>query len=84
MPSSQPKSAPKAKPEPETVDPDDDEFEDVTPEFDIDAYREEIRAKYKAADKDTKAEIRAILAEKCNKKLDNADKDVLDEINELF
>lgn len=84
VPKSQPKSAPKAKPELETVDPDDDEFEDVTPEFDIDAYREEIRTKYKAADKDIKAEIRAILAEKCDKKLDNADKDVLDEINELF
>ena len=84
VPKSQPKSAPKAKSEPETVDPDDEEFEDVIPEFDIDAYREEIRTKYKAADKDIKAEIRAILAEKCNKKLDNADKDVLDEINELF
>lgn len=84
VPKSKPKSAPKAKPEPETIDPDDEEFEDVTPEFDIEAYREEIRTKYKAADKDTKAEIRAILAEKCDKKLDNADKDVLDEINDLF
>ena len=78
---------PEKTPDPDPIDEDDldpDTFEDVTPEFDIDAYREEIRTKYKAADKDIKAEIRAILAEKCNKKLDNADKDLLDEINELF
>lgn len=89
VPKSEPKSAPKveSKPEPEIEAIDPDEFEDLTEqdnEFDIDAYREEIRAKYKAADNDIKAEIRAILAEKCNKKLDNADKDVLDKINELF
>ena len=87
VPKSKSKSAPKVEPEPETVDPDDDEFEDLTEqdnEFGIEAYREEIRTKYKAADKGIKAEIRAILAEKCDKKLDNADKDVLDEISALL
>lgn len=82
---------PEKTPNPDPIDEDDldpDTFEDITADedtFDIEAYRDEIRTKFKASkDKDTKAEIRAILAEKCDKKLDNADKDVLDEINDLF
>ena len=78
-------------PDPDPIDEDNldlDEFEDVTPDedtFDIEAYREEIRGKFKACkDKEIRAKIREILAEKCGKKLDNADKDVLDEINDLL
>lgn len=82
---------PEKTPNPDPIDEDDldlDTFEDMTPDedtFDIEAYREEIRTKFKASkDKEVRDKIRAILAEKCDKKLDNADKDVLDEINELF
>jgi hypothetical protein len=90
VPKSQPKSAPKAEskpePEPEAIDP--DEFEDLTEqddEFDIETYREEIRTKFKASkDKEVRDKVREILAEKCGKKLDNADKDVLDEINAIL
>ena len=90
MPKSQPKSAPKVEPkpepEPETIDP--DEFEDLTEqdnEFDIETYREEIRTKFKASkDKEVRDKVREILTEKCGKKLDNADKDVLDEINAIL
>lgn len=82
------KPEPEKTPDPDPIDEDEldpDTFEDVTPEFDIEAYRDEVRAKYKAAtDKDVKAKVRAILAEKCEKKLDNADKDVLDEISALL
>jgi hypothetical protein len=73
---------------PEPVDEDDDTFEDMTPDedtFDIEAYREEIRTKFKASkDKEVRDKVREILTEKCGKKLDNADKDVLDEINALL
>ena len=89
VPKSEPKSAPKVEPEP--IDEDDldpDTFEDMTPDedtFDIEAYREEIRTKFKASkDKEVRDKVREILAEKCGKKLDNADKDVLDEINALL
>ena len=78
-------------PEPDPIDEDDldpDTFEDMTPDedtFDIEAYREEIRTKFKASkDKEARDKVREILAEKCGKKLDNADKDVLDEINALL
>ena len=68
-----------------TDDFDLDDFEDMPTDFDLETYRDEVRAKYKAAtDKDVKAKVRAILAEKCEKKLDNADKDVLDEISALL
>ena len=90
VPKSEPKSAPKVEPEPEiepeTIDP--DEFEDLTEqdnEFDIEAYREEIRTKFKASkDKEVRDKVREILTEKCGKKLDNADKDILDEINAIL
>lgn len=89
VPKSEPKSAPKVEPDP--IDEDDldpDTFEDMTPDedtFDIEAYREEIRTKFKASkDKEVRDKVREILAEKCGKKLDNADKDVLDEINALL
>lgn len=88
VPKSESKSAPKVEPEtePETINP--DEFEDLTEqdnEFDIEAYREEIRTKFKASkDKEVRDKVREILTEKCGKKLDNADKDVLDEINAIL
>ena len=82
---------PEKTPDPDPIDEDDldpDTFEDITPDgdtFDIEAYRDEIRTKFKASkDKEVRDKVREILAEKCGKKLDNADKDVLDEINAIL
>lgn len=82
---------PEKTPDPDPIDEDDldpDTFEDITADedtFDIEAYRDEIRTKFKASkDKETRDKVREILAEKCGKKLDNADKDVLDEINAIL
>lgn len=78
-------------PDPDPIDEDDldsDTSEDITADedtFDIEAYRDEIRTKFKASkDKEVRDKVREILAEKCGKKLDNADKDVLDEINAIL
>ncbi len=77
--------------DPDPIDEDDldpDTFEDITSDedtFDIEAYREEIRTKFKTSkDKEVRDKVREILTEKCGKKLDNADKDVLDEINAIL
>lgn len=82
---------PEKTPDPDPIDEDDldpDTFEDITADedtFDIEAYRDEIRTKFKASkDKEVRDKVREILAEKCGKKLDNADKDVLDEINAIL
>lgn len=86
-----PAPEPEKTPDPDPIDEDDldpDTFEDITSDedtFDIEAYRDEIRTKFKASkDKEVRDKVREILAEKCGKKLDNADKDVLDEINAIL
>lgn len=52
--------------------------------MDIDEFRENIRSGFKQASKETKAQIKKILVEKYNVKLENADMNVLNEINDIL